>query len=282
MKCFKLTLAIALAAIFVSAVTAEALERRSTTGGRWQDTGTWVGGTVPVDGDDVIIEEGHIVTVEYGTAEVNTIVIRDSTAEDDTPGELHLKSGATLAVRVSIDVEDTQAVPGVFDSIDTTTTTPIVQASRISSAVTDTLDGPYFCGAALGINYTGENSDDAFQLLSGGTMTSTGGKTTMSADFENDGLITANGTANNYDIEFDGSCALATGCAGKFEVTTANAEMIFTLSGNVAISAADCDFNISAGRMQFSRVVSTTGGYQQTGGTCLVDAGDSFTATGAY
>jgi hypothetical protein len=101
---------------------------------------------------------------------------------------------------------------------------------------------------------------------------------TLSGDVENDGTIRA---TNGGDVTFDSNSTINAACSGLFEVTHANSIMLFDMSSSAAITSG-ADFNVSAGRMQYSQTLSTTGGYRQTGGTCQADAGKSFTATGAY
>ena len=269
MKLFRLTTAIAIAFMALSYVdgnSALADTHTSVGDGRWQDAGTWDNG-VPHAGDDVVIAEDDIVTVEFATAEVNCVVIRD--AASGNAGKLHLKSGATLKVRVCIDVEDTQAVPGEFDCIDDSGTRPIVQASNNGSAVTVTLDGPFWCTGDLGVLYTGEGATDGFGVPSGAATFSGGGELQL------DTFLNANGGDVTFEMEFD------VDSSGEFIVSNASSDMIFDHITAVAITG-DANFSMSAGRMYFKEGLETDGGYQQTGGKTEVDAGETFKATGAY
>ncbi len=244
----------------------------SANDGRWQDSGTWVGGTVPVDGDDVIIDEGDTVTMAIATAEVNSIVIRDSAVPHQTPGKLHLLSRAVLKVRSSIDVEDSQALPGEFYSIDATGTSPIVRACNNGTPVTVTLDGLFACSGALGLTFDGEGAGDDFRLLHGGTIRAFG-TITIAAPFENDGTVWADGGT----LEFTSTLGAAS--SGLFKVTSGS--LIFNLSAAATINTG-ADFLVVSGLMHFKEDVETDGGYQQTGGQAKADAGTTFKATGAY
>ncbi len=242
------------------------------SGGGWNTPGTWDNG-VPRAGDDVIIDEGCTVTVAIGTAEVNSIVIRDSAVPHRTPGRLHLLSGAVLKVRSSIDVEDSQAAPGEFYSVDATGTTPIVGACNNGTPVTVTLDGLFACSGTLGLTFDGEGAGDDFRLLHGGTIRAFGGTITIAAPFENDGTVWADGGT----IEFTSTLGAAS--SGLFKVTSGS--LIFNLSAAATINTG-ADFLVAGGLMHFKEDVETDGGYQQTGGQAKADAGTTFKATGAY
>lgn len=280
MKLSKITFAVVVAiATFSFLDSSMAKTTTSQADGRWQDSGTWDNG-VPADGDTVILAETYTVTVEVATAEVDSITIRDSNT-DGSQGMLHLKSGSTLKIRSSIVVEDDLTYAGEFDSVDSSGTTPVVQASHDTTAGTVSLDGQFQCQQHLGIRYTAE-STDGFHLQSG-SMSSSGGKTTISTSFENDAVVNANGSSAGYDIEFDSSSTINNGSVGTFEVTASNAKLIFNHDDSTApILSGDSDFNVELGQIQFQSSLATAGGLQMTGGSMQISAGKTAQFDGAY
>jgi hypothetical protein len=316
MKLFKLTLAIAIAAILANGATAYADATHTSTGdgGDWNVAGTWDVNAVPHAGDDVIISAGDIVYVDDPGMECTNLTI-EAVSGAGTGGELQVQDNGVLTVLGALIVEDGATSTksgkvdmqsgGVLEVSGSITvgadalfeftadsgegrTQPIVRAT----ATGVDLDGTFSGSGSLGGRFD-EDANDYFEIVGSDavlfsfspiyitTPIRCNGATasfTLSGDVENDGTILA---TNGGDVEFSGvNSRIDANSSGLFQVT-ASSTMWFDMGGDAAITSG-ADFNISAGLMQFSRQLSTDGGYQQTGGTCLVVANESFTATGAY
>ncbi|MDO9615676.1 MAG: G8 domain-containing protein, partial [Bacteroidota bacterium] len=80
-----------------SAVPAPAVAVTSTaTGGNWSNKATWVGGSVPVAGDDVIIANGATVTIDTDTPALGSLTIGQGSS-----GILQFDAVAARTVSVS-------------------------------------------------------------------------------------------------------------------------------------------------------------------------------------
>ena len=188
-------------------------------------------------------------------------------------GTLLLGSGAELEISETLDVH----AQGVFRFAASGGggPQPILRASdslEISGLIQTTSGGDR--GGAI----TADAS--AFVILTtGAEITSEFGPIVITADFVNDGTVTANGGTAGFDITFTG--AIASGSTGLFQVTAANSDMIFNHSAALTITGG-ADFNVEAGLMKFEESVETDGGYRQIGGKIRAAAGETFKATGAY
>ncbi|MES2849647.1 MAG: BNR-repeat neuraminidase N-terminal domain-containing protein, partial [Bacteroidota bacterium] len=80
------------------------------TGGNWSSGATWVGGTVPVATDNVIIADGATVTIDNTSATCNNLTVGQGTS-----GTLTWVGGATAAT-LSVIADLTVAVNGTFNT----------------------------------------------------------------------------------------------------------------------------------------------------------------------
>ena len=277
MKLFKSTTAIAIAALLMSGATAQGVTRNlsAVASGDWNDDdAVWkIGGVgdfvvAPDSDDNATILTGVTVTVDkfatLGVAEAATLTVDASgilTMEHD--GQLELGTALTIT--------------GTFQFDDQTEgTIPILRAASNLVISGDIV-------TVSGANEGGKIEMDASQSvrLSSGTISSQYGPIVVTADFENDGTMTANGGAAGYDITFTG--AIASGSTGLFQVTATNSDMIFNHSSAVCLDdggspAAGADFVVSAGIMQFKQDLSTIGDLTFTGGKIIADASMTYTA----
>ncbi len=265
MKCFKLTLAIALVAIFLSAVTVEAQTTYYSHGvGNWNDSNTWYtgsctsgknGGTYPVSGDTANICASSTVTVSSanGTAVVAVVLIADSGS-----AILTMEDGGLLRVETSLTVSGS----GVC-RFNTANTRPNLQAASPSVDLSGTIAFPGTAGGQL----TSENSTDYFDVPSG-TCTFSG-----SYGVENDARLYVSGGTLNIENEIEAASG------GWFKVSSGTMDFNHITARTITSGA---DFYVAGGTMRFREDITTDGGFKQTGGTVTVDAGEAFTATGAF
>lgn len=68
-------LLIAICVLLCSLTVSAATKTSTTTGGAWNATGTWVGGVLPVAGDDVIIADGATVTVPAAVGSIASLTV---------------------------------------------------------------------------------------------------------------------------------------------------------------------------------------------------------------
>jgi hypothetical protein len=284
MKVFKLTLTIVAVACFV-VTTAQATSFTSTQSGNWRAGATWgnvgnVEGThFPGAGDNATVAAGDTVHVDATSSCANLTV--DDVASGN-PAVLEMRASGVLEVSSSISV-DTGTVDGQFLFVANSGTQPRVVATGPAVALSGTFGGTGTQGGEFG-----RTSTHYFDVSSGSAeiscspqyitvpMQCSGGTLELSGQLENDQSISANGG----DITISGT--MHAGSSGLFEVTNGSSTLWLCPSCSSSITSG-ADFHISAGLMRFSQTITTTtGGYQQTGGTCQVDATYSFTAAGAY
>ena len=85
---------LALPASFYFSVAAPAATITSTgTGGNWNATSTWLGGIVPVAGDDVIIANGATVIIDISTPNINSLTVNGSLQFDQNLARILNVSG---------------------------------------------------------------------------------------------------------------------------------------------------------------------------------------------
>ena len=322
MKRFKATAVIVIAFVVLSsfgnAASAQLQnEFRSRATGDWDQPNTWEqkeisgGNTIWTDNSNIpdsddlaTVRATHTVCVASGTTmSINDLVVND--AASGNAGTLEIEPGAVLQVDSSVDVEDAAASPGVFE-FDGVGTRGELRATSIGV----TLSGPFTVEGLAGGEFGDKDSTDTFTLQSDGSIKSDKGSVLISAVMRNDGIIdatthaititathtnaldailrTTGGTmAVTGKLENDGialvdggnmtfSGTLDDGSTGMFRVAS-NHTMTFAGGGTIG-----AHFNVRNGTMVFNGSHSTTGGFEQSGGTVQVGANKCFEASGAY
>ena len=267
MKCFKLTLAIALGAFLLATMSAEATWYSRQTG-NWDDVNTWstiapggaVAANVPQVDGDVQVCNGHTVTVRTTTNSVDIVTVNNG-------GILNMESTNTptigiLIVQESITVQST----GTFYFNERTDAQPIVRAADLLCE----LDGTFTMTETQGGLF--DDATGSFEVADGDTVTFVGAyEATISAPIEVDGIFKVDGAL----VTITGD--IAAGSAGWFWVNSGT----MTLADAVNIIAG-AHFYVTGGAMVFDEDVVTNGGFKQTGGAVTANTGDSFQATGAF
>jgi hypothetical protein len=272
MKLFKLTLTVAIVALLSNAAMATTWYSQGThdwgTNNAWNTTrnGSGVDGN-PADGDKVVIQDGHTVTIASTTNSVEGVYIEDGVSG----GTINMRSSGNLKVREYI----TNNAAFIFG--ESTNSTPVVTADATSATACE-IRGVFTMSGSKGGQFTiTADSGNSFKVESREEVIFEDAyDIDIAASIENDGIIHASDAG---DITF--STEVSNNSTGLFRVTHADAIMKFDME-NGAANMTSADFKISAGAMYFHESVQTSGGFQQTGGTVQVDAGKSFTATGAY
>ncbi|MEO1257372.1 MAG: T9SS type A sorting domain-containing protein [Bacteroidota bacterium] len=134
----------------------------STQTGDWSDVSTWVGGVVPVAGDEVILKNGHVITINGTTANCGTVTV---------------ESGGTLDNRGTLNntglaIIDAGGALTSFNSATYGTGGLLINGSYVGT----TQGGNFFltCNGDVTIGTTGSvDSDVEFQGV-GGTFTNNG------------------------------------------------------------------------------------------------------------
>ena len=126
---------IILAVLLFSASLAQAQIVSTSSGGNWNNTGTWVGNTVPGNGDDVVIANGATVTLNTTTATLNNVTVGQGSSgklvfgNSTTPrtmtvsGNFTIASGGNVYGRTNSTANHLLYIGGNFTNNGTFTTT---------------------------------------------------------------------------------------------------------------------------------------------------------------
>ncbi len=263
MKCFKLTLAIALGMCLLVGTTAQAGSFTSTQSGPWNVDATWGGAGHPTStADTVTIVSGDIVTVSSAdlTAVCGTLTINNA-----ADAILSMEDGGLLKVETSVTVIG----DGVFRfNAGDQETRPNLQATSTSVDLSGTITFPGTAGGRL----SEETSGDYFDVPSG-TCTFSG-----TYEVENDARLYVTGGTLNIENKIDADAANGTG--GWFRVDSGTMDFNHLIAVTIL---SGTDFYVTGGTMRFREGITTTnGGFKQTGGTVTVDAGEAFQADALF
>lgn len=220
---------LSLLAVLLSAFPALAATITSTRSGNWNATNTWVGGVVPVAGDDVVIANGHTVTATAAAAARSLTV-----------------NGTTSNTGVSINGTNSLTV-----SRDVTLNNPTSNNRTSTLAVGS---GSLSVGGKLTLS-GGNNNRRSDLTISTGTVTISGDLSVNNARarviFTNSGILNIGGNFSS---------------GGTFTRSTGTA--VFNGSGNQSIGAYayhHLSVTKSAGSATFSGNTSMTGNLSDNG-----------------
>ena len=202
------------------------------------------------------------------TGTYNTVAASGGVFDNTAGSDFRLPSGSTIGsvggvLTISSNIEND-------GSITTASGSAITISGNVLSGSTGT-----FTASTAAMTISGDLVDPT------ATFSATTNNVTMtfSGDVDMDGIIEANGG----NVTFDTNSVINNDSIGTFRVTHSNSTMRFQHSDSTAPSlTGDSDFQLTAGTMRWSSTLTTAGGYQQTGGTLQADAGETFTANGAY
>ncbi|QOG03322.1 autotransporter-associated beta strand repeat-containing protein [Flavobacterium sp. MDT1-60] len=91
---------------------ANAATRTASSSGAWSSTSTWVGGILPVAGDDVVINSGVIVTLDLTTPTLLSVTVNAATANNG----ITFNSNSVLNISGALTVNSVSATTGSITS----------------------------------------------------------------------------------------------------------------------------------------------------------------------
>ena len=217
-----------LALLFFVITSISAANKTSTTSGNWNVGSTWVGGTVPVAGDNITIASGHIVTVpngyttpNYGTLTTNggtlinagtatftgaVTIGSTATAKISNTGTLNFNSTSSFAFGSSITNSGTINFVGAMSYSGTTTVPSATITNNIGGVINFTANNTLATtGTAIfnngTINYAANWITNAQTNVYNYGYITVGGTLTSTASLKNYGKLTITGDATfNSDV----------------------------------------------------------------------------------
>ncbi len=280
MKCFKLTLAIALGLCFLAGATAEAQTAWTlTTGsgvteryisGNWNTGGNWSGG-VPGDSDVVTLPDQLNSYPDY-------VVTMD--AQPGRARSLTISADATLLIATAKTLE----IGDGTDQDSTVNGTVILAVSGSVLKMTESrnIDGS---GEIIGQHNLAEITDAASEVLTIGTNLTVRGALKVTMDMVNNGLVWANdgttiGTRDTLEL-FSGTPS----GSGEWKAVRSMGGNDAFLLFSVSATGLTGDFTVghanSMLHIEDDVDVCTTGDLTFDGGAIKADPGGSFKAGGA-
>ncbi|MBW8332176.1 MAG: hypothetical protein K0M40_09165, partial [Prolixibacteraceae bacterium] len=275
-----------------SAVSAPAVAITSTaTGGNWSNAATWVGGSVPVAGDDVIIANGATVTIDTHTSALGSLTVGQGRS-----GILQFDAIAERTVTVSGIVTINSG--GTFRSAPPTASGAVtnnllvVGVSLINNGMLD------FCveSSGAGIKFIGTTNGNSMFNCEGSVKTNLQETNGVILEMENPGKTllfypgadfkVCNTTTIGFLSIVSGIFKLASGAipfsnpvfsagsytipaSGGFELSNANATITgqngtVTNQGKIIVSSGTYNIGTASGN---SSLTSNDGTFAQSGGT---------------
>ena len=224
----------------------------SVTTGNWNDTATWVGGVVPVSGDNVIIAAGHTVTLVANT--------------DISSGNLTLTGTIALA-----GFNLTAGSLAGAGNIGTSSGTPLVTVG--SNGSNTTYSGIYSgTGARLTKEGSGTLTLSGVNSYTGATVINAGTLRLGAADRITNSSALTIATGAVFDMNgfsetvfsFDGGGTITSNAAGSVTITYNGPFATTTFSGVIQNGSGTVSLN-----MPLSNILTLTGNNTYTGATSV-------------
>lgn len=236
----------------------------TTSGGSWSDPATWVGNTVPVQGDDVVIDNGATVIVDVNSACDNITI----------SGELDFGGGINLDIYG--DWSNNGTLSAGTGSVSFMGATDNTIGGSSASSFNDII-----INKGTSINNILEASGGGGALSNSGTLTVSNGLFQISSGVFQIGGNTGPTITNNAGIWVDGGTFNS---GGNYSTTnngliriSAGTANFGNSSGNELQTATNGELEISGGIVNIAgRLINTAGSTTITGGTInLSTAGHS-------
>ena len=139
--------------------------------GDWNSTSTWVGGSLPSNGDNIVIDDGHDVTVNTTGISINSVTI-DAGAVLDVQNPITITGGANSAIQGELKVRST-----------------VTFSAGNVTIQTDAADPPFTSGVIT------VNAGNTLIFNSSSTVLTNNGELVIQSDSENFGSVLFKGTA---------------------------------------------------------------------------------------
>ena len=89
--------------------------------GNWDATSTWVGGSIPSNGDNIVVDDGHDVTLNASGVSINSVTI-DAGASLIVDNALTITGGANSSIQGELKVRNTVTISAGNVTIETDAT----------------------------------------------------------------------------------------------------------------------------------------------------------------
>ncbi len=266
---------------FAVALTAPAATRISTTSGAWTNSATWVGGVVPTNADDVVIQSSHAITLNANRT-VNSLTFSNASGASLTlsAGVTNTVTGA-LSVRNQVSTSVTATLAGA-GAINCGSLTIGGQISNLSvdanTSLTNTLSSLNISSnmSIIAVDDSSDDNDPVFSLNSG-TVTVGG---TLICTEPNGSVVTltmANG-AQSGTLVLNGTNSVSTSGAPTFSFNGTNAMVIYSGASQVVIGTTYHDLTLSGSGTKTNSSV-TVNGKLSLQGTAKVTAAPTYGST---
>jgi autotransporter-associated beta strand protein len=271
--------AIALLVLFIYSGNLKAATITSAATGNWNATTTWVGGVAPTAADDVIIANGHTVTV---TANASCISITFNGAS----ATLTVNSGITLTMSGTLTLQSAAAasraatvsgdgtITGCTGINAGTTVTPSANHTTAitSSIATFNVSG----GLNINSNRSGSTNNNSTFTLSSGTVAISGGVTTTNVGNCTSTLTLGNssptlriGGATPFTVSGTGTSTFTLNGTGATVEYSSNSSLTFLAAPAGLLSYTNLIISGGAGTKTLAANTTVSGALTVRAGTTL-------------